>query len=335
MMLFLAVAALGLSALLTYIIARPASPLSVLDVPEDRSLHSTPVPSGGGIAILVAAFLCCALALFLFNTGAKDLLWLCLGSGALAAVSYIDDRRYLPISIRLAVHFLIAGVLVAGGIIPDIFPQHLAGLSTVLAILGTVWFINLYNFMDGMDGFAAGMTVSGFAFFAYMGWIRGAPLFATVALCLSLASLGFLLFNFPPARIFMGDVGSIPLGFLASGLSLWGIRDGIFSWWAPLLIFSPFIVDATVTLLRRIFQGEKFWQAHCSHYYQRLVLLGWGHKKTVLYEYALMAAAGLSAVLLEQSAVATPVALGLTLWTVLFIVIAILIRQLETSPRNT
>jgi UDP-N-acetylmuramyl pentapeptide phosphotransferase/UDP-N-acetylglucosamine-1-phosphate transferase len=106
-----------------------------------------------------------------------------------------------------------------------------------------------------------------------------------------------LVHNFPPAKIFLGDTGSTTLGFLAAACSLWGAKDGLFPFWVALLVFSPFIVDATVTLLRRLLRGEKVWEAHRSHYYQRLVLLGWGHRRTVLTEYALMLACAGSALL--------------------------------------
>jgi len=102
------------------------------------------------------------------------------------------------------------------------------------------------------------------------------------------AVAGFLWFNFPPAKIFMGDAGSSTLGFLVAAFSLWASAEKIFPIWVALLVFSPFIVDASVTLLRRLFQGEKIWEAHKSHFYQRLVLVGWGHKKTVLCAYVLM-----------------------------------------------
>ena len=158
-----------------------------------------------------------------------------------------------------------------------------------------MWMINLYNFMDGMDGFAGGMTVIGFGTLAVIGVEH--QLFMTMNLLVVSATCGFLLFNFPPAKIFMGDVGSSSLGFLAAGFSLWGNYEGIFPLWIALLIFSPFIVDATVTLLHRLFRGEKVWQAHKFHYYQRLVELGWGHKRTVLWEYVLMGACSISALI--------------------------------------
>jgi UDP-N-acetylmuramyl pentapeptide phosphotransferase/UDP-N-acetylglucosamine-1-phosphate transferase len=148
-----------------------------------------------------------------------------------------------------------------------------------------------------MDGFAGGMAVCGFGAFAIMGWIAGHNLFLAVNLIIASASAGFLVFNFPPARIFMGDTGSSTLGLLAAAFSLWGARDGVFPFWVAILIFSPFIADASVTLARRVFRGEKIWQAHKTHYYQKLVQAGWGHRKTVLIEYAIMMGCGISALL--------------------------------------
>jgi len=221
------------------------------------------------------------------------------------------------------VHMTGAGILLAGGLCP------LEYVPAGLCLLVVVWVINLYNFMDGMDGFAGGMSLFGFAFLASFGLAKGAEFFSLVALLLSASSLGFLMYNFPPAKLFMGDVGSVTLGYLVAGLSLWGIRDGIFSWWVPVLVFSPFFVDATVTLLRRLLKGEKVWQAHRSHYYQRLVRIGWGHKKTVIAEYLLMIATGFSAVLLEYVADTFLVAAGLVVWGGIYILLMIYINRLE------
>jgi UDP-N-acetylmuramyl pentapeptide phosphotransferase/UDP-N-acetylglucosamine-1-phosphate transferase len=150
--------------------------------------------------------------------------------------------------------------------------------------------------MDGMDGFAGGMGVIGFGTLALLGGLAGNVAFLSVNLVIASAVAGFLVFNFPPARIFMGDTGSAALGLLAGGVSLWGAREGVFPFWIAVLVFSPFIVDATVTLLGRLRRGERVWQAHKTHYYQRLVQSGWGHRKTVIVEYGLMLACGASAV---------------------------------------
>jgi len=161
-------------------------------------------------------------------------------------------------------------------------------------LLFVTWAINLYNFMDGMDGFAGGMAVIGFSTLAWLG--RVDEPFMNVCLIVAAANAGFLIHNFPPAKIFMGDTGSTALGFLVAACSLWGSKSGLFPFWVAILVFSPFIVDATATLLRRLLRGERVWEAHRTHYYQRLVLLGWGHRRTVLAEYGLMLACAGSAV---------------------------------------
>ena len=131
-----------------------------------------------------------------------------------------------------------------------------------------------------------------------MAWLGQADTgFAAFCLLVAAASVGFLVWNFPPARIFLGDTGSTTLGFLVAACSLWGSATGLFPFWVALLVFSPFSVDATVTLLRRLWKGERIWEAHRSHYYQRLVLLGWGHRRTVLVEYGLMLSCAAAALL--------------------------------------
>jgi len=154
--------------------------------------------------------------------------------------------------------------------------------------------------MDGVDGLAGGMALIGFGTFAILGWSDGNELFASLNIVIVAAVAGFLVFNFPPAKIFMGDVGSSTLGFFAATMSLWGERDGIFPLWIAILVFSPFIVDATVTLVKRIVRRERVWHAHKTHYYQRLVQSGCGHKKTVIAEYITMVAAAISAIIGAQ-----------------------------------
>jgi UDP-N-acetylmuramyl pentapeptide phosphotransferase/UDP-N-acetylglucosamine-1-phosphate transferase len=148
--------------------------------------------------------------------------------------------------------------------------------------------INLYNFMDGMDGFSGGMATAGFSTLGLLGYLGGDNHFASICWLIAAASAGFLVWNFPPARIFMGDVGSSALGFLAAALSLWANRIGLFPLWLAILVFTPFIFDATLTLVRRTLNGERIWEAHRNHYYQRLVQAGWSHRRTVLWEYGLM-----------------------------------------------
>ncbi len=199
-------------------------------------------------------------------------------------------------------------------------------IAIPLTLLFVIWMINLYNFMDGMDGFAGGMAVIGFSTLAWLGWADSG--FATFCMIVAAASAGFLVHNFPPAKIFLGDTGSTALGFLAAACSLWGAKDGLFPFWVAILVFSPFIVDATVTLLRRLLRREKVWEAHRTHYYQRLVLLGWGHRGTVLLEYALMLVCAGSAVLAVHL---SPVGQGALLsgWALIYSLLMLAVGRLE------
>jgi len=298
--------------LLTRLFLRPGSSMHILDHPNERSLHTQPTPRMGGVAIVCGIGAGSVVAAILWaHALPRGVLWLGGLTALIASVSYWDDRRHLPVGVRLAVHFLAAVLLVTvdfrieGVVLPGAtyaLPAWFAGGASVLF---TVWMINLYNFMDGMDGFAGGMTVIGFGTLALLGWWANDYVFATLNLIIAGAAAGFLIYNFPPARIFMGDTGSSTLGFLAAGMSLWANSREVAPLWISVLIFSPFIVDATVTLLRRLARGEKIWQAHKNHYYQQLVQAGWGHRKTVLLEYSLMllcAAAGMAAKLASEPA---------------------------------
>lgn len=201
-------------------------------------------------------------------------------------------------------------------------------LSLGLTVLCLVWVTNLYNFMDGMDGFAGGMTLIGHAFLGYLAWQGGHHLIFALSLLVAGASCGFLIWNFPPAKIFMGDAGSVPLGFLTGTLATLGVHDKLFDVWVPVLIFSPFWVDATVTLIRRMLEGEKIWQAHRSHYYQRLVLAGWGHRRTVLAEYGLMLWCGAVAIFYHHASEAWRL-VSLGVWGLVFVMAAVGVAAVE------
>lgn len=295
------VIALAVSVWFTRRICDPDSMLHVLDHPNERSLHTRPVPRTGGVAIVAGVFAGFLVVAF-GGEAAAQLFWFALATFLTAVLSFVDDRRGLSVRVRLFGH-LAAGVLLAvSGLylseaaLPGIVWRWPAAIGMVLSVLYLVWMVNLYNFMDGMDGFAGGMGVIGFGTLALLGGLAGNFAFLSVNLVIAFSVAGFLIFNFPPARVFMGDTGSAALGLLAGGVSLWGAREGAFPFWIAVLVFSPFIVDATITLLRRLRRGERVWQAHKTHYYQRLVQLGWGHRKTVIAEYGLMLACGASAV---------------------------------------
>ena len=276
---------------LTKLLCSPAPRLALLDHPNPRSLHTEPIPRTGGLAIFGSVILGLVLSLVLEWPGGQATgtgLWILGMTLIVVGVSFWDDRVGVSTILRLGVHALAAaGVVWGSGLtmttvpIPFLGALSLGWIAVPVTVLCLIWMTNLYNFMDGMDGFAGGMTVFGYSFLGYVTWRSGNLSIAFLCFLIAAATGGFLYYNMPPARIFMGDVGSVSLGFLTGAFALWGIQERLFDFWVPVLIFSPFIVDATVTLFRRLLQGEKVWQAHRKHYYQRLVLGGWGHRKTV------------------------------------------------------
>lgn len=276
-----------LAAGVTAWLSGPHTPLRILDHPNERSLHESPVHRTGGLGVLGGALGGWLLAVWL-GLAPPPVPVLAGGILVLLMVAFVDDLRGVPSGVRFLVQLAVALMTVSG------MMETGWVLSSLLAV-ALVWMINLYNFMDGMDGFAGGMAAWGFGLLAIVAGVKGFEIQALYCALLAGGALGFLRFNFPPARIFMGDMGSTLLGYFA-GVTIIEFHDrGILSAGLSLLVFSPFIVDATVTLLRRLLRGERFWQAHRSHYYQRLVQAGWGHRKTVLAEYALMLLTGISA----------------------------------------
>lgn len=287
------VVALLVSAVLSGLLSRYHGRYALLDKPNERSLHSKLTPRAGGLAILagVVAGACCSWQAWWFPGMGSALLALLL----VAAVSFADDVRPLPAAVRFVVHFIAAGFLVyAAGFDPAL--RLLPGvewlaplwLLRLFCVLFTVWLVNLYNFMDGMDGLAGGMAVFGFGTLALLGYLAGSPAYAALVAVMAAAAFGFLPFNFPPARLFMGDVGSGSLGLLAAFCMLLAERLQLFPLWLGALVFSPFIVDATWTVIRRALRGRKPWAAHREHFYQRLVQSGWSHRRTTLWAYTLM-----------------------------------------------
>jgi UDP-N-acetylmuramyl pentapeptide phosphotransferase/UDP-N-acetylglucosamine-1-phosphate transferase len=255
-----------------------------LDRPNERSLHERPIPRTGGVAVLLGAAV--ALGFGAWQIWLPMLIALCL-----AVVSFVDDLRGMPTAVRLLFHLL--GAAVVAWII--LTPMH--ALELALIVIGIAWLTNLYNFMDGSDGLAGGMSVIGFGAFAVAAHLAGHVALATLCIALAAASAAFLIHNFHPARIFLGDVGSIPLGFLAGALGILGWRDDVWPLWFPVLVFGPFIGDATVTLVKRLIRGERVWRAHREHYYQRMVRMGFGHRTTAWVAYAVMIACAAAALL--------------------------------------
>ncbi|MBL8522967.1 MAG: glycosyltransferase family 4 protein [Betaproteobacteria bacterium] len=299
-----------------------------IDTPNHRSLHALPTARIGGLAMLLALIP----TMLIWLPAGKMLAALFLAA-ALAAVSIVDDRINLPVISRLAAHIVTAGLLVylwasdsaAPGNVIAGSPvrgsgQLLSMACIVLLLLALGWMTNLFNFMDGANGMAGGMAATGFATYAVAATVSPVPNSEIVLIGASIAgaACGFLPFNFPNARIFMGDAGSIPLGFLAAAIGIQGYLASTWSWWFGVLVFSPFIVDATTTLVRRLFQGKRVWQAHREHYYQRLILSGWSHQKTVASYYLLMLGSALSALFSLNSELVCPIAI---FWVITYVLL--------------
>lgn len=325
------IVSLVLSVCLTWALLSPSSWVNVMDHPNERSLHSKPISRAGGLAIMTAFFLTMG-AVFLLGEGGGTAIF--VGALLVAVISFLDDCYSLSASIRFVIHFCAAFLLVASGYqltsfeLPGVEWQWPAFIAITVSSFFVVWSINLFNFMDGMDGFSAGMAISGFSCFAFLGWQAEHQPFMVANLILVGAVAGFLFFNFPPAKIFMGDAGASTLGFLMAAFSLWASMENIFPIWVAVLVFSPFIVDATFTLIRRVLAREKVWEAHKTHLYQRLVRIGWGHKKTVLHAYLLMAVCAISACFVMQLSSAFQIVV-IVCWIVIYIMLPVKIRQLE------
>ncbi len=285
---------------------------AMIDEPNARSLHSGAIPRTGGLALLLGIGAAIALALWmrpaaLVNQvaieGDEALIWVFAAMAPVIVASSLDDRGEVRPRYRLVAHLMAGAMLIAGGLewshldLPGLSLTLGPVLALPLTLLLVVWMINLYNFMDGMDGLAGGMAVFGFGALAILGWRAGDLTYALACACVASAAAGFLIANFPPARIFLGDLGSTSLGLLAIAFSLLGSVRGLFPLWAAGLAFSPFILDATLTLVRRARQGECLWEAHRSHHYQRLILVGWSRQRVLGRAWLLMAACATCAVL--------------------------------------
>lgn len=258
----------------------------VQDLPNERSLHNTPVPRIGGVALIAGVL--CGWAL-MFNS---LVWWVVLPLLVLFVVSLLDDLYSLPVKHRLLTHLIAAAVVVGGS---GIFAQQGVVIAVGVFIF-IVWMINLYNFMDGSDGLAGGMAFIGFGMYGIGALLTHNLSLALLSFCVVTAAASFLYYNFHPANIFMGDAGSISLGFLAALVGLMGWQQGSWAAWFPLLVFSPFIIDASITILKRAMRGKRVTVAHREHYYQRLIQMGLGHRNVALLEYGLMFAVGISAV---------------------------------------
>ena len=284
------------------------------DHPNHRSLHALPTPRLGGIAIMLGT-------LPIAGALAPSLAIEWTLAAFLALVSLADDFHSLPIAVRLPAHFAAAALALA-----VLAPATLSPVQFAFCILAIAWMTNLYNFMDGADGLAGGMGTIGFGAYALAAHIAGHEALALGCAAVASAAAGFLSRNFPPARVFMGDAGSIPLGFLAATLGMHGVLAGAWPACLPLLEFSPFIVDASLTIALRLARGERVWIAHRQHAYQRLVLGGWSPRRLALASYGVMLASAASALAARAGSEAMQYAI-LGLWCGLYVVASFAIQR--------
>jgi UDP-N-acetylmuramyl pentapeptide phosphotransferase/UDP-N-acetylglucosamine-1-phosphate transferase len=248
---------------------------AILDRPNERSSHAAPVPRGGGIAVIGTA-LPAWIAAILLGSAPPATLLVVAGAALLATVSFLDDLRSRSAALRFAAQALAVAIGLAalpGLVFQGLLPGPLDAAFTALAWL---WFVNLYNFMDGIDGITGTETACLGAGLALVAWPSGDALLAAV---LAAASLGFLRWNWQPAKLFLGDVGSVSLGYLLGYLLL--AEAGRGGWAAALILPLYYLADATWTLLRRLLRGERIWQAHREHFYQRAVRAGLPHAAVV------------------------------------------------------
>ena len=270
----------------------------ILDIPNARSSHRRPVPRGGGLAIVVVTLAGTVTSWWHFGPWTSGQVWAMVGSLALVAgVSAFDDVKSVSTSVRLATHSVGAGLVIAAFGAWDVVRLPVAGsiqLGVPGVLVSLIWLVgltNAYQSMDGIDGMAAGQGIVGGIAWCLFGSLTSQSLVAALGIVLASASLGFLAHNAPPARIFMGDVGSAFLGLSFGALAVACSKQAPALPVCGLLAVWPFAFDATFTLCRRLRLGEPIFQAHRSHLYQRLVISGLSHGR-VSALYAALSAAG-------------------------------------------
>ena len=240
-----------------------------LDNPNHRSSHINATPHGGGLAIFAAfgmGFILYAMQATAIDLGLVPLV---IATFVLVIIGWIDDLKPLSVSLRISFYIAVC-VAVVGWTLADLSPGQISWLLP-LAVFGLLWSLNLYNFMDGIDGLAATQCFLACACVALLVFVTaGAGSYVAVCLLLAVSHLGFLFFNWPPARLFMGDAGSVPTGFLLGALALYGHVNGLLPLASWLILLAGFIVDASWTLLVRLFTGQPVTQPHRQHLYQRL-----------------------------------------------------------------
>jgi Fuc2NAc and GlcNAc transferase len=278
---------LVLSWLLTGAVRRYALSRGLLDTPNERSSHHVSTPRGGGVAIVIAFGAALAWMVLAGRVGTNGAVALAGAGGWVALVGFLDDHGHIAARWRLAAHFLGAAWALAwiGGLPPlpvAGFELPLGWLGHVAAAIFLVWVLNLTNFMDGIDAIAGIEAVTVALGGAALWWIGTGSPHAVAPLMLAAAAAGFLVWNFPPARIFMGDAGSGFLGLVLGLFAVWSAHDDARLFWSWVILLGVFVVDATVTLARRVLRGERFYEAHRSHAYQYASRRHGGHRPVSL-----------------------------------------------------
>ena len=310
-----------LSVVFVEVVRRAALRRAVMDIPNERSSHAVPVPRGGGLGMIAAVAVVWALAAWASSDVRAP--WLAVGAALVAAVSAFDDVRTLRAGPRFAVQAAAAGLVAwaTGGwvwlAVPGAGPVALGAAGVVLAVVWTVGLTNAYNFMDGIDGIASGQAVVAGVAWAGAGLWLGVPAVAFVGACVAAAALGFLVHNRPPARVFMGDVGSATLGFVLAALPLVAGARVAPALAARLPLFAllavwPFVYDAAATFAQRLARRENVLAPHRQHRYQRLVIAGSSHGAVSALYTALAVASGAGAVRWLVAADGWAAAAGLT-----------------------
>lgn len=277
----------GATLLLTAVMRAYALRLGLLDRPNARSSHTAPTPRGGGLAVIIGALLGLTISVLAKLTDPREVFILGAGTLVIGAVGFADDTRGVRAWPRLCVHALVAAwtVFMFNGFPTLQVSAHYLQLGIVgpmLAILGIVWSINLFNFMDGIDGLAGSQAVLIFGTGAVLLFWRGDRSLGTISLCVSASAAGFLAWNWPPAKIFLGDVGSGVIGYLVAALAIASENNRSVPLLAFVIVSGLFIADATVTLVRRRARGERPTEAHREHAYQRLTRVWGSHRRVTI-----------------------------------------------------
>ncbi len=330
--------ALALSYAGTRLLLRRPPARAFVDVPSERSSHDHPKPRFGGIAIVTAFFLTYAW-LCVARPELRAFLPMAAGCAVLFGVGLWDDWRGVGVGLRFVAQGLAAAIAIWAGVVIDTVTLPVVGtlelgwLSIPLTALVFLTSVNFYNFIDGIDGLAAGSALISSAFLAIVASMVGQPMFAVLLFAVAGAALGFLQYNFPPSRLFMGDGGSTFFGYVFAYLAVAGNRAvpeiPIF---VPLLLLSSLYLDAGLTVVNRLLRREKLFQPHRTHYYQRLLQIGLNHKQVTLLEYLVTILLGASALLYVRAGEWFAPFLGVA-WMAAFTLAILKIRGMERGDR--